>query len=260
MLTTESGKRSKHTKRAKHTKDTVSRIFGSSTGDARAVTTPSHGPDVYSKHKPTIFYNSVTSVPTHFALHHNFNDFAADIVAVHDAQYARSISQRHYSQTLIFLTFGATEIYTVDYRMLALLREGSLKRLLFVAYATGHTNLDTALADIPPTNTTGIIPGPFNVQYYVPITAPNTSAIGAGSGAVFVVSGLDTSFTAASAPALVSLTVQGETVAWLGPCVVAASSNSSSSSGNGVTGAREGILDAKVLGALLAGLVMHLLA
>ncbi|KAH9011124.1 hypothetical protein EDB84DRAFT_1650283 [Lactarius hengduanensis] len=127
----------------------------------------------------------------------------------------------------------------------------------FVANATGYTNLDIALADIPPANTTGIIPGPLNVQYYVPITAPNTSAVGAGGGAVFVASGLDTSFTAASAPAPVNLTAQGKTVPWLGPRVAAASS---SSSGNGAAGVREGMVGATVLGALLAGVVTLLLA
>ncbi|KAH9022423.1 hypothetical protein EDB85DRAFT_2186724 [Lactarius pseudohatsudake] len=131
----------------------------------------------------------------------------------------------------------------------------------FVANATGYTNLDIAPADIPLTNTTGIIPGPLNVQYYVPITAPNTSAVSAGGGAVFVASGVNTSFTAASAPAPVNLTAQGKTVPWLGPRVAASSSNTSASgSGNGAAGAREGIVGTTVLGALLAGVVTLLLA
>ncbi|KAH9170097.1 hypothetical protein EDB89DRAFT_2230878 [Lactarius sanguifluus] len=107
----------------------------------------------------------------------------------------------------------------------------------FVANATGYTNLDVA--------------------YYVPITAPNTSAIGAGGGPVFVASGVDTSFTAASAPAPVNLTAQGQTVSWLGPRVCQASS---SSSGNGAAEIREGMVGATVLGALLAGVVTLLLA
>ncbi|KAH9170103.1 hypothetical protein EDB89DRAFT_1908097 [Lactarius sanguifluus] len=52
------------------------------------------------------------------------------------------------------------------------------------------------------------IPGPLNVQYYVPIMAPNASAAGAGGGPVFVASGVDTSFTAASVPALLNVTAQ----------------------------------------------------
>ncbi|KAH9013440.1 hypothetical protein EDB85DRAFT_967484 [Lactarius pseudohatsudake] len=127
----------------------------------------------------------------------------------------------------------------------------------FVANATGYANLNIALADTPLTNTTGIIPGPLNVQYYVSITAPNTSTVGAGGGAVFVASGFDTSCTAASAPAPVNLTAQGKTVPWLGPRVAAASSGSS---GNGAAGVREGMVGATVLGALLAGVVTLLLA
>ncbi|KAF8262921.1 phosphoesterase family-domain-containing protein [Lactarius quietus] len=127
----------------------------------------------------------------------------------------------------------------------------------FVANATGYTNLDVSAADIPLTNLTGNIPGPLNAQYYVPFTAPNTSAVGAGGGSVFVASGLNTTFTAASAPAPVNLTAQNETVPWAGPRVTSSSSssNSSSSSGkkSGAVGAREGIVGATVLGALLAG-------
>ncbi|KAI9431470.1 hypothetical protein H4582DRAFT_2005662, partial [Lactarius indigo] len=112
----------------------------------------------------------------------------------------------------------------------------------FVANATNYTNLDISLADIPLTNTTSIIPGSLNAQYYVPVTAPNTSAVGAAGGPVFVASGVDTSFTAAKAPAPVNLTAQGKTVPWLGPRVAAASSNTSSNdSSNGAAGAREGM-------------------
>ncbi|KAH8994224.1 hypothetical protein EDB92DRAFT_2113442 [Lactarius akahatsu] len=78
----------------------------------------------------------------------------------------------------------------------------------FVANATGYTNLDVAVAYIPLTNITSIIPGPLNAQLYVPITAPNTSAVGTGGGAVLVASGLDTSFTAAKVPSPVNLTAR----------------------------------------------------
>ncbi|KAH8989944.1 hypothetical protein EDB86DRAFT_3245104 [Lactarius hatsudake] len=70
----------------------------------------------------------------------------------------------------------------------------------FVALVTGYTNLDVSLADIPVMNIIGTIPGPLDVQYYVSITAPNTSAGGAGGAPVLVASGLDTSFTTTSAP------------------------------------------------------------
>ena len=91
----------------------------------------------------------------------------------------------------------------------------------------------------------------------MPFTAPNTSAVGAGGGPVFIASGLDTNFTAASAPAPVNLTAKNESVPWSGPRV-AASSNSTSTTGkkNGAVGAREGIVGATVLGALLAALLL----
>ncbi|KAH8985728.1 hypothetical protein EDB86DRAFT_2941753 [Lactarius hatsudake] len=72
--------------------------------------------------------------------------------------------------------------------------------------ATGYTNFHVSLADITLTNNTGTIPG------HVSITASNMSAVGAGGGTVFVASGLDTSFTAASAPSPIDLTAQGRTV------------------------------------------------
>ncbi|KAH9016762.1 hypothetical protein EDB85DRAFT_2155644 [Lactarius pseudohatsudake] len=90
----------------------------------------------------------------------------------------------------------------------------------------------TSLADVRLTNITSTIPGPLNVQYYVPIMAPNASAVGTGGGPIFVVSGVDTGFTAASVPAAVNLTAQRKTVP-----------------GNDAAGAREGMVGAAVFGA-----------
>ncbi|KAH8994216.1 hypothetical protein EDB92DRAFT_1850804 [Lactarius akahatsu] len=107
---------------------------------------------------------------------------------------------------------------------------------------------------IPLTDITGMIQGPLNVQYYVPTTAPNASAIGAGGGAVFVASGVDTSFPAASAPAPENLTAQGKTVSWLSQRGVAAALSNSfgESGGNDAAGAMERMVGATALGALLA--------
>ncbi|KAH9061792.1 hypothetical protein EDB83DRAFT_2520217 [Lactarius deliciosus] len=66
---------------------------------------------------------------------------------------------------------------------------------------------------IPLTSITGTILGPLNVQYYVLGTAPNTSAIDAGGGPVFVMSGLDTSFTAAAREGMVGTTALGALLA-----------------------------------------------
>ncbi|KAH9170076.1 hypothetical protein EDB89DRAFT_1980369 [Lactarius sanguifluus] len=46
-------------------------------------------------------------------------------------------------------------------------------------------NLNVSIDDIPLTDITVTIPRPLNVQYYVPITTPNTSSVGAGGGPVF---------------------------------------------------------------------------
>ncbi len=96
---------------------------------------------------------------------------------------------------------------------------------------------------------------------YVPFTAPNTSAVGAGGGPVFVAPGLNTSFTAAVAPAPVNLTALNQTVPWLGPRTGSnAATNSSSSSNNGKSGkngamgAKESITGAAVFGTFLAGI------
>jgi hypothetical protein len=48
--------------------------------------------------------------------------------------------------------------------------------------------------------------GPLNPWLYVLFTAPNTSAVGAGGGPVFVASGMNTNFTAAVGPPSVNLT------------------------------------------------------
>ncbi|KAH9029915.1 hypothetical protein EDB85DRAFT_2249171 [Lactarius pseudohatsudake] len=222
------------------------------------------------KHNPTISYDSVTLVPSRLWLFATLNmvenghdttiDFAGD------------------NRTLILLTFDETETYTfnlttasspyylevlsprkqteVSGRSAAATRTRGSNVYSFVANATDYTNFDIALPDVPLMNITSTFPGPLNV----PITAPNTSTVGAGGRAVFVASGVDTNLTAASAPAPINLTAQGKTVQWLGPHVAAAASNSSSGSGNGATGIREGVVAATVLDALLASVVTIILA
>ncbi|KAI0032176.1 phosphoesterase family-domain-containing protein [Vararia minispora EC-137] len=58
----------------------------------------------------------------------------------------------------------------------------------FIADAVGYNNTFVADADIPLTNITGTIPGPLNSNssFVTPWPAPNTSAVGAGGGPVFV--------------------------------------------------------------------------
>ncbi|GAA5873818.1 hypothetical protein JCM1840_002080 [Sporobolomyces johnsonii] len=67
----------------------------------------------------------------------------------------------------------------------------------WVANATGYQNngLTQQSTDLPLLNITGTLPGPANIQYWTPVLAPNTSAVGAGGGAVFVAPGTNTSLT-----------------------------------------------------------------
>ncbi|KZT65202.1 hypothetical protein DAEQUDRAFT_541675 [Daedalea quercina L-15889] len=86
----------------------------------------------------------------------------------------------------------------------------------FVANVTGWKNngVSGSSPDIPLLNITGTIPGPLNPEYYVPFSAPNTSAVGAGGGPVFQGPGLNTALTAASQPAPVNLTAKGLDTPW----------------------------------------------
>ncbi|KAM0753985.1 hypothetical protein T439DRAFT_310856 [Meredithblackwellia eburnea MCA 4105] len=77
----------------------------------------------------------------------------------------------------------------------------------WVADAVGYTNngLLGNSSSIPLTNLTGNIPGTLNAQYWQPVLAPNTSAVGAGGGAVFVSSGTNTSLVSATTVNLTAL-------------------------------------------------------
>ncbi|KAF8256841.1 hypothetical protein EI94DRAFT_1792456 [Lactarius quietus] len=236
------------------------------------------------KHDGLIIYDSIASNETRQANICHFNDFAL-LPLLND-------SNVNDNRTLILLTFDETETYTINNQIDAVLlggaspddargtvdstyhthyssldRRGKLgSRTLsnvfsFVANATNYTNLDISGADIPLTNLTGNIPGPLNAEYYVPFTAPSTSAVGAGGGPVFVGPGVATNLTAANAAAPVNLTTKNETVLRSGPCVAATTSNSTTSGNkSGAVDAREGVVGATVLGALLAGIATLLLA
>lgn len=123
--------------------------------------------------------------------------------------------------------------------------------------------MNVSSSDIP-TNLTGVIPGPLNPGLYVPFTAPNTSAVGAGGGSVFVGPGMNTSFTAAVAPPPVNLTQQNKTLPWSGPRNGSnAVTNSSNGNGNGkpsgAADVREGVIGAAIFGTMLAGVATLLI-
>jgi hypothetical protein len=87
----------------------------------------------------------------------------------------------------------------------------------FVASVTGYQNNDISGSAIPLTNASGTTPGPLNRNQFVPFLAPNLTAVGAGGGPVFIAKGLNTSLTAANAPAPVDLATLGENVPASGP-------------------------------------------
>jgi len=203
--------------------------------------------------------------------------------------------------TLIVLTFDETETYTVNNNVLTILLGGAVPKsawgttdstyythysllstveanwglgslgrgdtnktlsnvFSFVAAATGYTNLNVSSDDVL-TNATGTIPGPLNPNQYVPFTAPNTSAVGAGGGPVFVSSGLNTSFTAAVAPAPVNLTQANQTLPWSGPRNGSNADTTSGSTGkkSGAVNIREGIVGAAIFGTIVAGVAALLI-
>jgi len=86
----------------------------------------------------------------------------------------------------------------------------------FVADAVGYENLEVTGNAVPLTNLTTTIPGPLNAKLFVPFTAPNINAVGAGGGPVFVGPGVDFSFTPQSLPPPVNLASSGITAPFTG--------------------------------------------
>ncbi|OJA12318.1 hypothetical protein AZE42_07339 [Rhizopogon vesiculosus] len=79
----------------------------------------------------------------------------------------------------------------------------------FVASNTSYQNNNLTLSStLPELNLTGTIPGPLNPDYYVPYVAP-TNGTGGGSGPTFFAPNVNTSLTAANAPAPVNITTTG---------------------------------------------------
>jgi len=116
-----------------------------------------------------------------------------------------------------------------------------------VAAKTGYTNVDVKGDAIPLTNISGPIPGALNAEFYVPFTAPNISAVGAGGGKVFVASNLDTNLTVASAPSPVNLTAMSMTVPAEVPTATAPGATQSGGTGGSGSSAAVGIYAGKAM-------------
>lgn len=86
----------------------------------------------------------------------------------------------------------------------------------FVADAVGYENVAVTGNAVPHTNISGTIPGPLNAKLFIPFTAPNINAVGAGGGPVFVGPGVDFSFTPGNLPAPVNLASSGITPPFTG--------------------------------------------
>lgn len=101
---------------------------------------------------------------------------------------------------------------------------------------------------MPLTNLTAVFNGPLNANQYVPFTAPNMSAVGAGGQGVFVADALNTSFTPAVAPAPVNLTALNETVPASGPPNASSSAGAPGASGSGsASGSSSGAMGGKAV-------------
>ncbi|KAG1889282.1 phosphoesterase family-domain-containing protein [Suillus subluteus] len=83
----------------------------------------------------------------------------------------------------------------------------------FVAASTSYqnNNLTGSSTDLPQLNITGTIPGPLNIDYYVPYLAPNTNGTGGGSGPTFVAPNINMSLNSADAPPPVNLSATATT-------------------------------------------------
>ncbi len=107
----------------------------------------------------------------------------------------------------------------------------------FQANLTGYQNVDVAAADQPQLNLTGVAAGVASPERWVPVTLPNTSAVGAGGGPVFT-AGLTSNVTLANfAP--MNLTAMG--LADPARASMAAASASGASSMGSATASGSGI-------------------
>lgn len=191
----------------------------------------------------------------------NFNDNRTIILLTFDENETYEINNRIYTLVLgnglpadlwgkeddtYYTHYSAISTVEANWGLKSLGRQDTNKTVSnvfsFVAAATNYTNLNITGDAIPLTNLTGVFNGPLNAAQYVPFTAPNMSAVGAGGQGVFVADSLNTSFTAAVAPAPVNLTALNETVPAAGPENASASAGAPGPSGSAGGGSSSGAL------------------
>ncbi|KAJ6544504.1 hypothetical protein B0H19DRAFT_1221965 [Mycena capillaripes] len=84
----------------------------------------------------------------------------------------------------------------------------------FVAEKTGYKNVHVPASEVPKFNQRGATPGALNPAAFIPFTAPNLTAHGAGGGDVLTRPGLDKSLTPESLPPPVNMLAQNMTTPW----------------------------------------------
>ncbi|KAJ7602380.1 phosphoesterase family-domain-containing protein [Roridomyces roridus] len=84
----------------------------------------------------------------------------------------------------------------------------------FIADKTGYKKLHVPANEVPMFNLSGVVPGPLTSSRYVPFTAPNVTALGAGGRGVLLRPGLDLNLTPERMPAPVNLGRMNLTTPW----------------------------------------------
>ncbi|GJE96100.1 phosphoesterase family-domain-containing protein [Phanerochaete sordida] len=207
----------------------------------------------------------------------NFNDNRTIILLTFDENESYNINNRIYTLVLgnglpanlkgqeddtYYTHYSAISTVQANWGLKSLGRQDTNKTVSnvfsFVASATNYTNMNVTGDAVPLTNLTTVFNGPLNAAQYVPFTAPNMNASGAGGQGVFVAPSLNTSFTAAVAPGPVNLTALGEVVPASGPpngtVPGAPAPTTSGSGGSGGSGSSGALALAAVPGALTLAL------
>jgi hypothetical protein len=127
-----------------------------------------------------------------------------------------------------------------------------------VANATGYQNMDVTGNAIPLTNLTNSIPGPLNMNLWHTFLAPNTSAVGAGGGSVFLPPGVNTSLTSFSST--INLTAMGALLPASGEFNASAPAPGSAPANSTSTSSSSDASSMRVAGATLLGAALGVVA
>lgn len=192
----------------------------------------------------------------------NFNDDRTIILLTFDENETYAVNNRIYTLVLgggvpenlrnttddtYYTHYSALSTVQANWALQSLGRQDTNKTVSnvysFVANVTGYQNVQLTEDQFPLTNLTGVYNGPLNPNQYVPFTAPNMSAVGAGGKGVFVAASLNKSFTPDLAPSPVNLTSHNENV----PASGAVNASSSGSGAPAPSGTTSGAMSVKAV-------------